>query len=415
MAQRNLLFIAALVLATFVGCQQAPPPQQGMWKGKLEMAGNKQLPFLMYLNLSQPAPWGYFLNGTEQTPIPEIYYRGDSVIFLFSEYGAAMHAVWKSGRFAGEFVRYRNDTVANTFEAVPLGASEQTPKEIPTAQVPLVGTFRAFFTQKDGIDTSSQATFWARGDSVFGTIVETSGDLGLMAGKQSGDSVVLTRFTGWQGQIVELTREQNSWKGVLTYRVPPPATFSLESRARLTKELPLSERPSMKQPRSPFTFSGVTVMGDTITNRSAQFKGKVVLVDIMGTWCHNCMDAAPLLQKLYAEFSGQGLEIVGLTFELSDDAARWRKNLLMFEERYGITFPILFCGTTKPANTEQKIKSQMNNFPGYPTTLFIDRKGTVRRIHGGFNGPGTGDAYQVQVNEYYETVRSLLKERAAVR
>ena len=410
----HALVVLSIVL-TLAGCQQAPPPQHALWKGTLEMPGQKQLPFVAFLDLTQPAPSGYFLNGSEQTPIPEVYYHGDSVTFVFSEYGAAMRGIWKSGRLTGEFLRFRKDTMMNKFEAVPVTTADQISQSKASSEVPLVGKFQAYFRQPDRIDSSSQATFWVHGDSVYGTIVESSGDLGLMTGKQTGNSVILTRFTGWQGQMMELTRVQNSWSGTLFYRIPPPISFTLEPRTTLFDELPEAKRPSLKDPRKPFVFSGTTVMGDTVSNLSPQFKGKVLVLDIMGTWCHNCMDAAPLLQKLSSESGNQGLEIVGLSFELSDNPTTARRNLLLFEERYRITFPVLFCGSTSPANIEARVKSQVNNFPGYPTTLFVNRNGLVHAIHGGFNGPGTGEYFQAQMNQYYELVRILLKGKKSSR
>jgi len=58
-----------------------------MWKGTLELPGQKQLPFLVFLDLKQPAPSGYFLNGSEQTPIPEVELHGDSLTFVFQSMG----------------------------------------------------------------------------------------------------------------------------------------------------------------------------------------------------------------------------------------------------------------------------------------------------------------------------------------
>lgn len=413
---KNLVRALLLLSPVFIlGCQRQPPPQQALWKGTVALPGQKQLPFLLYLDLKTPSPSGYFLNGSEQIPIPEVYHRGDSVTFIFSEYGAAMHAVWESGRLSGELLRFRKDTVVNRFEATPHTAGEDAakPKSIP--EVPLVGKFQAFLKQANGIDSSSMGTFWSRGDSVFGTIIAPDGDYGLMAGKQTGDTVVLSRFTGWQGQLMEITREQNRWSGTLYYRMPPPVSFTLEPRTSPSAETPASKRTSVKDARKPFAFSGLTVTGDTLTNLAPRFKGKALIIDIMGTWCHNCMDAAPLLQKLYSEFGGQGLEVVGLSFEIGNDLQTARKNLLLYEERYGITFPVLFCGSTKDANVDARLRSQLNNFSAYPTTIFVDRKGVVRYIHEGFKGPGTGEEYQGQVNLYYDIVKSLLKARIAAR
>jgi thiol-disulfide isomerase/thioredoxin len=39
-----------------------------------------------------------------------------------------------------------------------------------------------------------------------------------------------------------------------------------------------------------------------VTERDPRFKGKVVLVDVFGTWCPTCHDAAPALVQLYRKY-----------------------------------------------------------------------------------------------------------------
>ncbi len=411
----SISVVCATLALLFVSCQKQPPPQKTLWKGTITLAGQKELPFELYLDLTPPAPSGYFLNGSEQTPIPEIYQNGDSLSFRFSEYGAAMDAVWRDGQYVGEFKRFRRDTVKNSFELSPMSSGGIASAQKPTPGVPLVGKFQVYLKNEEGIDSTSAATFWARGDSVFGTIIAPDGDYGLMVGTQSGDTVRLGRFTGWQGQFMELTRVENRWSGTIFYRMPPSLSFELQPRTTASATSPASKRPVIANTHQPFRFSGVTVMGDTITNSDARFKGKALIVDIMGTWCHNCMDAAPLLQKLYSDFGKQGLEVVSLSFEITDNPQMARKNLLLFQERYGIGYTVLFCGSTGKANVEEKLRSQIKNFAAYPTTLFIDRKGIVQQIHEGFIGPGVRDEYQEQVNTYYDTMRKLVGERSASR
>jgi hypothetical protein len=48
----------------------------------------------------------------------------------------------------------------------------------------------------------------------------------------------------------------------------------------------------------------------------------------------------------------------------------------------------------------------------FPTTIFIDRQGKVRRIHTGFSGPGTGKYYQEFVEEFNQFTDKLLGEPA---
>ena len=142
-----------------------------------------------------------------------------------------------------------------------------------------------------------------------------------------------------------------------------------------------------------------------------QFKGKALIVDIMGTWCHNCMDAAPLLQELYAEYRRDGLEIVGLSFEISSDPSLGKKNISLFRRRYDIAYPVLFCGSTQKANIADRLHSQLDNFSAYPTTIFIDKRGIVQIIHVGFHGRGTGDEYRNQIEQYRTIVKNILQSK----
>lgn len=412
---RNVSLTCAALAILLGGCQKQPPPQRGIWEGTITLTDQKRLPFQVFLDLTPPLPSGYFVNGGEQTPIPELYARGDSLTFVISEYGAAMHAVWNGKQYVGEFLRFRKDTTRNQFELTPEGLSGEKAKKRATADVPLVGKFQVLLKNPEGVDSATVATFWARGDSVFGTFIRTDGDYGLMAGKQAGNSVQLGRFTGWQGQLMELTRNENRWTGTLYYRMPPSLAFELTPRTDVTLKIPEGKKTSVKDRRKPFTFTGLSILGDTVTAADPRFRGKALIVDIMGTWCHNCMDAAPLLQRISSDFSKEGLEVVALSFEITNDLLMARKNLLLYQERYGVEFTVLFCGSTEKSNVDAKLRSQLNNFSAYPTTLFIDRKGIVQYIHEGFQGPGTGEEYQRQIDMYYNLARKLVGSQSASR
>jgi len=84
-----------------------------MWKGTISVVEEKSIPFNMFLNFQSEVPTGYFLNGNEQTPIPEIFKKGDSLSILFSEFSAAMLGIWTGKEWKGKFFRYRSDTTWN--------------------------------------------------------------------------------------------------------------------------------------------------------------------------------------------------------------------------------------------------------------------------------------------------------------
>ena len=406
--------IAFMFLATtlLTACQ-SPPPDKETWSGNVSIGAGRVIPFRMALDLTTDPPRGAFLVGDERTAIPEITVYGDSLILSISEYKAALRGVWDGKRVAGYYERYRSDTTRMPFtawpeESEPSAEPPQTAK--PAPGVRLTGNFRVYAADADGIDSSSSATFRVKGDSVFGTIIDPSGDFGLMVGTQDGSTVVLNRFTGWQVNQLELHSRGTQWEALYYVRTHNPVVFTLKPVASSAPIAPTHGATRMKNPAAPFTFRGVTAEGDTVASTDARFAGKVLLLDIMGTWCHNCLDAAPVLQQLSRRYSPRGLEVVGLSFEISDDPILARKNLSLYRERHGIEFPLLFCGSLDPANVQLRIKSQLENFGAYPTSLFVGRDGRVRSIHMGFTGPGTGDLYQSQVAAYFREVEMLISE-----
>jgi thiol-disulfide isomerase/thioredoxin len=400
------LFLVLSFLLILIGCQK-PLPQKAYWDGELHRSDNKNIPFRAFIDLQSAAPSGYFLVGEERIPIPEIQRQGDSLIFIFSEYNAAMRGSVQGDRWQGNYIRYRTTPIAIPFSATAETSEKSQRPDVTKPAIPLVGKFQAFLQDGGNVDSTTLATFWTKNDSVYGTLIAPDGDYGLNAGIQNGTSVALSRFTGWQAQLLEFNQAGSSWKGTMYVRNDPPVQLTLESRPTLREKNSITQETQIKRSGIPFAFSGITADGDSLTHDSKRFKGKALIIDIMGTWCHNCMDEAPILQQLYEEYKDKGLEVVGLSFEINDDANQARRNLSLYQKRFGLTFPLLFCGSTADKYVDPKLRDQMINFYAYPTALFVDKKGKVRFIHVGFKGPGTGEEFQAEVKHLYEVVKQL--------
>ncbi len=399
-------FFVLILGLPLIGCQPALP-DRGEWSGMLALENGKSVPFRFTLDLTTNHPAAVFFNGSEASPVPEVRRSGDSLIFLFSEYQSAMVGIWNGREWRGRYARFRKDTTFNAFTARPVGspAPEASHASPPVA---LAGTYRVFIPSEGGTDSSMIATFRSRADTVEGTLLAADGDYGLLTGTQQGDHAVLSRFTGWQAFLLELDRDGMKWNGQLSARSGPAQVLRLEPRASQAATVVAERETTPKDPRQPFRFLGMTPDGTLVRSTDDRFRGKALLVDIMGTWCHNCMDAAPLLEQLSREFGPRGLEVVGLAFELKDDTSLGRKNLQLYAKRYGLTFPLLYCGSTNSAAVDDILRAQLLNFYAYPTTLFLDTRGRVHSVHIGFAGPGTGDAYQQQVQRYYAEIEQLL-------
>ena len=398
-----------LILILLASCQQRQRviPDQGMWTGTVDLADGKALAFRMNLDFSGAAPAGYFLVGDEKTPIPEITRSGDSLILRFSEYGAEMRGSWNGSQLTGNYLRIRaGGTKSLKFTAEPEGPP---PNERPDAFP--VGNYQVLFQGEDKIDDTTVAKLWSKDGALYGTFIAPDGDYGLLVGKPAGKGIQLNRFTGWQAIVIALEPSGGTWSGTFhAASNDKPRAFILRPRPDLNIETPAALRTAMKNPSSEFAFSGVSLSGETVRNTDDRFKGKALIVDIMGTWCHNCLDEAPILQQLQQQYGKDGLEVVGLSFEISDDPALAKKNLQLYKDRFGLTYTLLFCGSLDDENVKKQIHSQLDKFFAYPTAIFIDKKHKIQVIHSGFKGPGTGEEFQPQVQEFHELAKKLVVE-----
>jgi thiol-disulfide isomerase/thioredoxin len=386
-------------------------PEQGMWHGAVQLPDGISVPFSMNLDFSGAKPTGYFLVGDEKTPIPEISRSRDSLTFGFSEYAAEMQATWSGGQLSGNYLRIRSDgTKSFRFTASPdAGPSDERVAESSSAALP-TGNYQVLFQAEEKTDDTTVAKLWSKDGALYGTFIAPDGDYGLLTGKPSGERIQLSRFTGWQAIAIVLERQERTWLGrFYAASSATPRSFILRPRADLHVEIPATKRTMMKNPNAEFVFSGVSLTGETVRNSDERFKGKALIVDVMGTWCHNCLDEAPVLQQLQEQFGKDGLEIVGLSFEINDDPALAKKNLQLFKDRFGLTYTLLFCGSLDDENVKKQLHSQLDNFFAYPTAIFIDRNRKVQAIHSGFKGPGTGDEFQAQIREFQELASKLVK------
>jgi thiol-disulfide isomerase/thioredoxin len=156
-------------------------------------------------------------------------------------------------------------------------------------------------------------------------------------------------------------------------------------------------------------FSFPDLEGDTVSISDQRFRNKVVIVQIMGTWCPNCMDETEYYSALYKSYRGRGLEIIGIAFERFPEFATAQKNLRRLKQRFDVEYPLLFGGQTGEA--ANRALPMLDGIKAYPTSIFIDRKGKVRAIYTGITGPATGDAFEKWKDDLQARVRKLLDEK----
>jgi thiol-disulfide isomerase/thioredoxin len=158
-------------------------------------------------------------------------------------------------------------------------------------------------------------------------------------------------------------------------------------------------------------FSFRDTKGKKVSLTDARFKNKVVIVQIMGSWCPNCMDETAYLINYYKKYHPKGVEIVGLAYERTTDFAKSQKTLAQLRTRFNVPYPFLITGYTNAAGEPAKSLPMIDKFLGFPTTIIVDKHGNVAKIHTGFSGPGTGNEYTAFTKEFEGLTDNLLAEK----
>jgi thiol-disulfide isomerase/thioredoxin len=375
--------------------------QVDAWRSALELAGG-QLRFGLEVEGSGSERRARLCNGTVCQPISEVKLRGDSIEFAIADYAASITAAVRGDSLIGT---YRN--VGNRGpRVIPFRASRG---HWPSAPAPagLLGRWDATFYQDLG--TSPRVFDFRNGPAGFeGTMISNTGDYGHFAGSVAGDSFALAHFDGSFVYLITGRLRGDTLRGVfhagLRTETPWTAVRSIGA-------------PHLKAPTEittadtsrPFHFAFPDLTGRLVTDRDPRFRGKVLLIDVFGSWCPTCHDAAPVLVRLYRRYHQRGLEIVGLAYEVTGDTATDGAQVRRFRNKFGIPYPLLLAGIND-ADAAAATLPQLQGFTSFPTTVFLGRDGKVRRVYAGFYGPSTGAQHQRLVRKFEQEIERLLTE-----
>ena len=122
---------------------------------------------------------------------------------------------------------------------------------------------------------------------------------------------------------------------------------------------------SIKNRKAPLAVAGTTLDGEHWA--LSDERGKIVVLNVWGSWCGPCVKEAPELQRAWEKLRTEtpGVVFMGLDFKEGPEAGR------AFENAYGITYPSLAYDDGRPALGLNGLA------PTVPTTLILDTQGRV--------------------------------------
>lgn len=377
----------------------------GIYRATLELQDNEVLPFNFEVTSDSTL---VIFNAEERITVDEISYKNDSIVIKFPVFEGYVAAVIDNQNIKGVFIKESVDRVVPFYAEFNNNERFKVEKK---AEFNVEGVWEVIFSE--GIESDeymAKGIFEQVGNQVTGTFRTTTGDYRYLQGVVDGNQLKLSAFDGAHAFYfkAELTDSLmngyfysgNHWKEPFTGVRNP--NFELPDANELT---------FLNEGYESLEFSFPDETGNLVSLSDDQFKNKVVIVQIMGTWCPNCLDESMYYTQYYNEHKNKDLAIVALAFEYAKTPEKAFAGIKRLKERLQINYPILLAqynGADK-ADAQQKLP-MLNHVISYPTSIFIDKQGKVRKIHTGFNGPATGDKFTEFKNEFDSFVSILLAE-----
>ena len=378
----------------------------GLWRTVLKVQDEKELPFIFELQSDTRL---VIHNAEERIEVTDIILKGDSITIQTPVFeGVFKGKMISSGLIRGDFIKASLNRIVPftmTFGEVIRFKTSKKPK------ADISGNWKTEFSPNSEEDRYiAKGNFNQEGNKVTGTFRTTTGDYRYLEGVMDGDSLKLSTFDGAHAFLFEAKMTNSALAGFFYsgnhWKEPFVAqrdeSFELPSANSLTY---------LKEGYDQFAFSFPNTVGELVSLEDDRFKDKVVVVQIMGTWCPNCLDETKYYVEYLTKYKNEDLEFIALSFEYAKTEEKAFLAINRLIEKLEVPYPVLLAqyGTTNKKKANEKLP-MLNHVLSYPTSIFIDKKGKVRKIHTGFNGPATGEKYLEFTKEFEDFISVLIAE-----
>jgi thiol-disulfide isomerase/thioredoxin len=411
MNQRKIFnkIIIAFVSLLFMACKSSPELKTGLWRGEIPTAIGL-LPIHFEITNDNTTFNTYVINGEERLEFDTTYIQGDSVYFKMDIFDAEIVAKINGYKLEGFF---RKKMANLSLREGKFTAEYKKPERFfsPDHSPPKVLSNKYEVVFNDGENSyPAVGVFKQTNDLVLGTFLTSTGDYRYLQGNVFKDSLMLSCFDGNHIFIFKAQIKGDSLVGgKFCYSLSGIETWN--GIANQNASLPDPNSLTYLKPGySSINFSFPDLEGKKVSLKDEKFKNKVVVVQVLGSWCPNCMDETRFLADFHKKYQKKGFETVGLAFEKSLEPNFANPRIERIKKRFGVEYPILLAGLNDKEDASNKLP-MLNKIISFPTTIIIDKKGNVRKIHTGFSGPGTGVYYEKFISDFTHTIESLLEEK----
>ncbi len=398
------------ILLLLVGCKEDKSNDnllEGFWLVEMNVMDNQVLPFNLKVSKKDNGSYGMQIyNAEEVIKVDEIEVKGDSITIKTPVFEGYLSGRFTKDKIEGQFVQ--ESLNRNVPFIATHGIENRFFSNKKYTDRNVTGIWETHFSPNLDTEYVGKGIFLQEDEKITGTFRTNTGDYRYLDGILDGDSLKLSAFDGAHAFLFKAKVTDSSMTGFFY----SGNHFKEPFIANRNDNFELSDPESLtflKEGYDELAFTFPETDGNMIALADEQYRDKVVVVQLMGTWCPNCLDETKFLVEYLKE--NENVEVIGLAFESAKTEQLAFKSIERLKNRIGVKYPILLAqyGTYDKLKAQEKLP-MLNHVLSYPTTIFIDKKGEVRKIHTGFNGPATGNKFIEFKKDFDKFVTSLSNE-----
>jgi thiol-disulfide isomerase/thioredoxin len=386
--------------------------KEGSYRGVLILNEENgiELPFNFDVKYKGKKPAIIIKNADERIVVDEISVKGDSLIFKMPVFDTEFRTVFVGDNIEGLWINHYKTTKNKIKFKATYGETNRFPF-VPGKPNPYFeGRWETTFSPNTKDSSKAIGVFHhvEQTDYLTGTFLTETGDYRYLEGIKNGNKLFLSCFDGSHAFlfIAELNNEKliGTFYSGASWQEPWVAIRNDSYKLANADEITF-----LKNKDEKINFAFPDLDKKTVTLNDKKFENKPVIIQVMGSWCPNCMDESAYLASIYKQYKTEGLEIIALAFEKTNDFEKAKYQLLRLKKKFNMEYDILVTQQTGKEKAGE-VLSALNKISAFPTTLFLNKQHQVVKLHTGFSGPATGIYYEEFKRDTETLIKKLLKE-----
>ncbi len=410
---KNLIIILSLIFILFSACSSSTEQSMkssnkylktGIWRGVLKPQGI-EVPFIFKVKKLGSKYSFILINGEEQMVLDDITIRDDSLHAQLFVFDATIHAKIEDENLHGVWVKNDVKNYAIPFNAT-FGNNPRFSVESKIANASFDGKWEVDFIKDHGVEKAI-GLFSQHEKKLTGTFLTATGDYRFLEGVVDGSKMKLSSFDGVNALLFEAEMLNN---GEISGELWNLMDRHEKWTAKRNENFELVDTYAitfLKEGYDNFSIKFPNTSGDLVELTNERYEDKVVVVQILGTWCPNCIDETRFLVEWYRKNKDRKVEIIGLAFENNVDVVYAASRVNKWKKKLGMEYEVLMAGIP---SARAEALPMLNEIVTFPTTIILDKQHKVRQIQSGFFGPGSGVYYEKFIKDFNNLIDKLVEE-----